>query len=125
MADSAEDLPDSLIGNLTIEIQFGSVLSLSGRADNFFDESNLAVAGALTLTTGELDRVGNPNLDATLVMTMVCELTDSDGHQMDLASQMEGDFIGAQHNAIGGAVFGRITSEGTIQDFDGSFIAAR
>lgn len=125
LANSNDDLPNSLIGNLTIEVKFGSVLSLTGRADNFFDETNAAVAGALTLSTGELNRSGNPNQDATLVMIMEGQLTDSDDHQMDLASQMEGDFIGAQHNAIGGAVFGRVTSEGAIQDFDGSFIAAR
>lgn len=125
LSNVSDDLPDNLIGNLTIDIQFGTALSVTGTATNFFDEDNNAVSGSLSLSGGQLDRTGNPNQDATFVLLADGLLTDDDGDQMDLASQLEGDFLGAQHNALGGAVFGRVTSGSSVQDFDGNFITAR
>ncbi len=126
LSNSSDTIPDSLIANLTIDVEFGATTFVaSGQATNFFDDANEPVTGSLVLAVGQLDRSGNPNDDATFTMTADGQLTTAGGDQFDISSRLEGDFLGAQHNALGGAALGRATAGGQLQDFDGSFIAAR
>ncbi len=100
-------------------------VSTIGRATIFCDENNNALSGSLVLSTGQLDRTGNPNNDATFATGLDGELEAQSGQIRSIETRLEGDFLGAQQNALGGALFGRASKGGTVQDIDGAFVAAR
>jgi len=100
-------------------------VSTIGRATNFCDENNNALSGSLVLSAGQLDRTGNPNNDATFATGLDGELEAQSGQIRSIETRLEGDFLGAQQNALGGALFGRACKGGIVQDIDGAFVAAR
>ena len=126
LANPNDDLPDELISNLDLAVDFdASGVNVTGVAENFFDEENHALSGSLAISAGALDRTGNPNLDATFTAQLTGTLTLNGGETLDIESRFEGDFLGPQYDALGGAVFGRVTFGGNVQDIDGRILAAR
>lgn len=126
LANTSDGITDSLTADLELQIGFTpSGVSVGGSVENFFDASDAPISGSLTLSAGALDRTGNPNDDATFQVSAQGQLTESDGDQLDFGSLLEGDFLGARHEALGGAVFGRVEHNGIAQDFDGGFITQR
>lgn len=125
-SNSSDSVIDRLTADLEISISFtASSAIVTGRADNFFDSSDIPMSGHLDLTAGFLDRAGNPNDDATFEALAGGLLTQNSGQEINLRTLLEGDFLGVDHHAIGGAVFGRGTVNGESQDFDGGFITKR
>lgn len=126
LADDDDSITDTLIGQIDMDVRFtSSSVSISGSVDNFVDDDNDALGGSLRLSNGSLNRSGNPNSDATLVISAAGTLTDDRGRDLDIGTQLEGDFLGNNHRAVGGEVLGSVTVNGRDQDFDGSFIAER
>ena len=111
-----------------LELQIGfrpSGVSVGGSVENFFDASDTLISDSLTLSADASDRSGNPNDDVTFQVSAQGQLTEADGDHLDLGLLLVGDFLGAQHEALGGAVFGRVEHNGLAQDFDGGFITQR
>ena len=77
------------------------------------------------MSNGSLDRTGNPADDATIGINLAGTLTDDADQDLVFGFALEGDFLGAEYNAVGGAALGRVTVDGVDQDFDGGFIAER
>lgn len=126
LANTGDSITDTLIGQIDMDVDFTSnSVRVSGSVGSFVDEDDDALSGSLTLGNGSLDRDGNPSNDATLVLTATGTLTDDRGRDLDIGTQLEGDFLGSGHAAVGGEVLGSVTVNGTDQDFDGSFIAER
>ena len=126
LSNGSDSLPDELIANLRLQVSFNpNNVSAGGSASNFFDENQDTLSGEVTLTSSNLDRTGNPNSDATFTASMSGNLSPKTGSDFGIAARLEGDFLGASHDALGGAVFGRATQDGELQDVDGRFIAAR
>ena len=126
LSNGSDDLTDTIVGDMSLRVGFTSTsATVSGNASNFRDDDNAAMDGSLTFANGSFDRDGNPNSDVTLTFTANGTLTDADGNALAFGTQMEGDFLGDRHNAVGGEVLGRVTHAGTTQNFDGAFIAER
>lgn len=126
LANSNDSITDTLIGQIDLDVDFTATsVNVSGSVDNFYDEDDDPLSGSLRLSNGSLDRDGSPSNDATLVLSASGTLTDDRGRDLELGTQLEGDFLGSDYNAVGGEVLGSVTVNGTDQDFDGSFIAER
>lgn len=126
LSNTSDTVPDSLIGTLSLNAGFtASSATLTGSVTNFVDENDADLSGSLVLSGGGLNRAGNPASDATLTVGAAGTLTDSTGQQLAIGVQLEGDFLGGAAGAIGGEVLGGVTVNGTDQNFDGGFIAAK
>ena len=126
LANSTDSVTDTLIGAMTVDVDFrATTVDVVGSVSDFVDSDDNALTGQLTLSAGSLDRGGNPSSDATLMMLANGTLRDAQGRDLIIGSQLEGDFLGAGHAAMGGAVLGSVQVNGIDQDFDGGFIAAR
>lgn len=126
LSNTTDNVTDSLIGALSLGVQFrATTVTVSGTVSDFVDSNDNALTGELTLSTGSLDRSGDPGSDATLLMRANGTLRDAQGQDLIIGTQLEGDFLGADHTAVGGEVLGGVTVNGVDQDFDGDFIAAR
>lgn len=126
LANTTDDITDTLIGVMTLNVGFtSSSAQFSGSVSGFVDSDENAVAGQLTLSAGSLDRGGNPASDATLLISANGTLQDAQGRSLEVGTQLEGDFLGAGHRAVGGDVLGSVRVNGVDQDFDGGFIAER
>lgn len=117
---------DSLIGRLTLEVDFtASSATFDGSATDFIDSRDDPLSGTLRVSGGSLNRDGNPANDATLRgISVAGTLREGDGTTLDVGVQLEGDFLGVGAEAVGGEAIGRVTVGTTSQDFDGGFIAA-
>lgn len=126
LSNTTDNVTDSLIGALSLGVQFrATTVTVSGTVSDFVDSDDNALTGELTLSAGSLDRGGDPGSDATLVMQANGTLRDAQGQDLIIGTQLEGDFLGTGHAAVGGEVLGGVTVNGVDQDFDGDFIAAR
>lgn len=126
LANTTDNITDTLIGAMTLDVRSAaSSVSVSGSVNDFVDSNDNDLSGQLSLTAGSLDRAGNPSSDATLMMTASGTLTDAQGRTLVMGTQLEGDFLGAGHAAVGGDVLGSVRVNGVDQDFDGGFIAER
>lgn len=126
LSNSSDTVTDSVTGQMTAQITLtDSGAQVGGQVRNFRDASNAPMTGNLTLSGGALDRDGNPQSDVTLTMSANGTLRDSAGRDLVFGTRLEGDFLGSSHNAVGGDALGRVTYNGTSQNFDGTFIAER
>ena len=126
LANSSDGLTDAIIGEMSLTVEFTiSSVNVSGSATNFFDDDGAPMTGNLTFSNGDLDRGGDPNSDATLTLTANGTLIDADTNSLVFGTELEGDMLGTDYSAVGGAVLGKVTHIGTIQDIDGTFIAER
>ncbi len=126
LANADDQLTDSMIGEMALTVTFNnSNVVVTGDASNFRDEDNAILTGTLVFSGGVFDRNGDPDADATFTMTANGTLVDDQGRPLVFGTQLEGDFFGTTYGAIGGDVLGRVTYNGSSQDFDGLFIAAR
>ena len=126
LSNDSDTITDSVIGSLNLEVGFNAGgASFGGSASGFVDEDDNDLAGNLTVSNGSLDRTGNPADDATIGINLAGTLTDDADQDLVFGFALEGDFLGAEYNAVGGAALGRVTVDGVDQDFDGGFIAER
>lgn len=126
LANTTDSVADILIGAMSLDVGFQtSTVQVSGSVSDFVDGDDNTLSGQLALTAGSLDRSGDPGSDATLLMTASGTLTDGQGRDLIIGTQLEGDFLSAGHAAVGGEVLGSVRVNGVDQDFDGGFIAAR
>ncbi len=125
LSDISDDVTDGLIGELQLEIAFAETDMVSGRATNFLDQRGNPVIGSIALTGGALNRDGDPNVDATFSFEGLGELTDTNGRNLELDVDFDGDFLGDQNAGIGGDVMGQVNVEGATQSFGGLFIASK
>lgn len=126
LANRNDSVTDTLIGAMTLNVGFrSSTVQVSGSVTDFIDADDAALSGTLALSAGSLDRGGNPSVDATLLMTASGTLRDAQGRNLEIGTQLEGDFLAFGHRAVGGDVLGSVRVNGADQDFDGGFIAAR
>ncbi len=126
LANTSDNITDSLIGELTVNVTFGAPsTTFSGAIDNFADESGDLIAGSLDLSGGAFDRNGNPSADPTIGITVNGNLTDTQARVLTFNGRLEGDFLGSTYSAMGGEFLGSVSVSGNNQNFDGGFIAER
>jgi len=126
LANTSDTITDSLIGEVTIAVAFGSSsTSLTGSIDNLVDQDGDEVTGSLTLSSGSFDRSGSPTSDPTIAIAVSGSLTDDLAQSLAINGQLEGDFLGTDHAAIGGEFFGTLQHNGNGQNIDGGFITER
>jgi len=126
LANTNDSLTDSLIGELSISVVFGSSFTtLSGNITDVVDQDGDPMTGTLDLSSGQFDRSGSPNADSTIGITVSGNLTDDTAQTLLIDGRLEGDFLGTGHPAIGGEFLGSVTSNGISQNLDGGFIAER
>lgn len=127
LSNGSDDITDSVIGSLTLEVGFNAGgASFGGTANGFVDADDNDLTGSLTVNGGSLNRAGNPADDATVDVVLAGTLTDTADNDLEFSSvTLEGDFLGSAYDAIGGAALGGVTVDGVNQDFDGGFIAER
>ena len=126
LANVADNVTDTVIGEMELAVSFTpSSASVSGSVTNFYDDDGAAMAGNLIFTDGRLDRGGDTSSDATFTLSADGSLTDANNQVLVFDTTLEGDFLGNNYDAVGGNALGRITHNGTSQNFDGTFIAER
>jgi hypothetical protein len=126
LANDSDDITDSVIGALTLDVDFNATgATFSGSATDFVGSDDTDLTGTLTVTGGELNRNGSPASDATIDVSLAGTLTDNAAHDLVFGFELEGDFLGSDYNAVGGEALGSVTVDGIDQDFDGGFIAER
>jgi hypothetical protein len=124
LSNDSDTITDSVIGSLNLEVGFNAGgASFGGSASGFVDEDDNDLTGNLTVSSGSLDRTGNPADDATIGISLAGTLTDDADQDLVFGFALEGDFLGSEYNAIGGAALGSVTVDGVDQNFDGGFIA--
>lgn len=117
---------ENIIGKLALNLVFSPYsTSVSGAVGNFSDSNNEPLSGQLELSHGALDRAGNPNTNATLTSRSIGSLTTAQGITLQFEVYLEGDLLGADHDAVGGNLVGGVTSENLVFSFDGYFIGER
>ncbi len=122
LSNTEDDVTDTLIGQMTVEVDFEAVDIVTGTASGFLDDNGDQMTGMLTLMGGYLDRDGNPNVDATFLFEGTGELVDIDGQTLVLDTDFGGDFLGATGDGIGGDFAGQVTADGESQSIGGLFI---
>jgi len=126
LANTTDQITDSVIGKMNMSVTFsGSSVGVSGAISEFRDAQNRIMTGQLDLTNAALDRNGNTATDATFTLSADGILRDAQNRALVFGTALEGDFLGDTYNAVGGDVLGRVTHNGSSQDFDGVFIAER
>lgn len=124
LSNSSDAITDNLIGALTLTTDFGSD-SFSGRIDTLRNTDDQPLTGQLSVSGGTFDRAGNPNSDSTLQVSLSGTVTDTGNRSLEIGAVLEGDFLGNGAEAVGGELLGTVTHNGTTQNIDGGFIAAR
>lgn len=125
LSNTPANLPNSLSGNVHLQVSFGSDFAISGTAENFLDDMGFPLAGSIILSDGQLNRLGNPTVDATLSFRGDGSLENRYSKQIEVSSVFQGDFIGITGEGIGGDVLGRVTSEGTDFRLAGVFVVEK
>lgn len=126
LANRSDAVTDSLLGVLNMRVGFTSTsVTVSGTVTGLSDARDTDLTGTLRLSNGALNRGGSPVNDATLTANVAGTLTDGAGRDLVLGVRLEGDFLGAVPDGVGGEALGAVTVNGVSQDFDGGFIAAR
>jgi hypothetical protein len=123
LSNTDDDVTDTMIGELSIQVSFSEQNMVSGVASSFLDENGNPMTGEISISGGVLDRAGDTAVDATFAFEGSGELVDLDGRAIQLDAAFEGDFLGESANGIGGDVLGQVTVDGTGQSFGGIFIA--
>lgn len=123
LANDTDSLPDSMIATLDLEVGFSPTqLDADGRAYDFLDENSNEINGELGIFGGELNRLGDPSVDATVGFSGAGTLSDSTGNEIEIITIFEGDFYGQDHQALAGAALGQASSSGNNQAISGYFI---
>jgi len=125
LANSTDTITDNIVGDLSINVSYGGSTSFTGSISDIVDEDGDALTGSLTLSSGSLNRSGSPTQDPTVAISISGSLTDGSAQTLNITGLLEGDFLGTSANALGGELLGTVTVNGTPQDIDGGFIAAR
>lgn len=122
LANLDDDLTDSFAGKLSLIVRFESDQMVTGIIQDVVDEDGNSLTGQLTLSGGNLNRSGNPNVDATFVFQGEGELTTNKQELILFDLEFEGDFLGSNNEGIGGDVLGRASTNNGSQAVGGLFI---
>lgn len=122
LANADDNLTDSISGEMTIDVDFGSSAIISGTVFGLIDDNSEAMSGQLTLSGGSLNRNGDPEVDATLVFEGDGVLVDVNSNSIGLDLVFEGDFLGSDATGIGGSILGQATTDQGNQSVGGIFV---
>ncbi|MDX8355598.1 hypothetical protein [Cognatiyoonia sp. IB215182] len=125
LSNTNDAVTDTLIGDLSVNVSFGDSSLISGVASGFLDENGDALDGTIILSAGELDRAGDPEVDATLTFEGSGELTSVSGDVLVFDADFAGDFLGEDYQGMGGEALAQVTVGGASQSFSGAFVASR
>ena len=125
LSNRSDDVTDTLIGELHLEVDFAASDMVTGSADGFLDDTGSALTGTLNLSGGSLDRDGDPNTDATFTFEGTGELVNAGGRTLVLLTTFEGDFLEENLSGVGGDVLGQVIVDGSTQSLGGFFIGTR
>lgn len=113
------------IGELELTADFSGAGSISGSATNFVNDDSGSYSGTLTVSNGVIDRAADlNNFDYTFNADIDGTLT-SGGDDFVVSGLMEGDFIGNDHEFIGGDVTGTVVTSEGVEVISGEFGAKR
>ena len=126
LLNSNDGLTDTIIDEMSLTVGFtNSSVNVLGSASNFRDEDVAPMTGILTFSNRDLDRGADITSDITLKLNANGTLTDADENDLIFGTQVQGDMLGTDYNAVGGFVYGVVTHNGAEQNIDGKFIAER
>ncbi len=125
LSNTTDDVTDTLIGQLHLNVSFEAGDMVTGEADGFLDDAGASLNGSVVLSQGSLNRGGDPNVDATFIFRGAGDLHDADGRTLTLSTVFEGDFLEDGYTAVGGDILGQVTVEGEDQNLGGLFIGTR
>lgn len=123
LSNTSDNVTDTLIGELSIDVNFAESDIVTGAAEGFLDENGLPLTGMLVLSNGTLDRAGDPNTDATFTFAGAGSLVDASGQTLNILANFEGDFLENNYSGVGGDFLGQIIVDGNAQSLGGLFIA--
>lgn len=121
LSGNPSTITDTLMGAVSMDVALtASTATITGTMDDFYDDDDNAVSGQLTISGGTFDRAGDPNADSTLNINFAGTLTDA-GQTLTVGGQLQGDFLGAGYEGVGGALLGQVNG----YEINGGFIAER
>ena len=113
----------SMAGTLNLAANFATD-GISGTADNFIDDADIAMTGTLVISNGILDRNANTAIEYTFSSLLAGTLAGG-GETYVISADLSGDFLGPSYDAVAGVIAGSAeTGFGTGYLF-GEFIAAQ
>lgn len=121
------DFRETYVGRMTINADFDAAApdTFTGGADKFVDSEDGPVAGRLNITFGALDRFADTTVDYQALIDLDGTLTDSSGVKLTVSSTADGDFWGANHEAMIGDVIGTMSSTYGNELIEGGYITQR
>lgn len=122
LSNTSDGITDTLIGDLSLQVDFAASNMVTGSAEGFLDENGAPLVGTLTLSNGSLDRDGDPNTDATFTFEGSGQLIDVAGQTLILSTNFEGDFLEDNYSGVGGDILGQVIVDGNVQSLGGIFI---
>lgn len=111
----------SMNGDMQLNVNFANQ-KISGRANNFVDQSDNAYSGTLSVSNSVMDRGADPTSGFTYLTDLKGRLTGN-GQTLDIDAGLSGDFRGAQPGATTGIVQGTVAGPGGAGFLYGDFIA--
>lgn len=111
----------SLAGTLTLSADFAGSL-ISGDVRGVSDAGEHYYPGTLLISAGAIYRGADTAIDYTFTADMNGTL-QAPGGDLAVDGIIDGDFLGASHQAVSGAVLGTVTGAGSIGIIFGDFLA--
>ena len=124
-SNTDDDITDTLIGDLSLQVVFDAPEMVSGSVGNFLDDRGNSMSGSLVLSGGVLDRGGDPDIDATFTFDGSGDIIDNGGRSISVTAAFAGDFLKDGYTGVGGDVQGQAIVNGLSQSFGGLFIASQ
>ena len=124
LSDTTDRIFDRAACRVNIDVTFDGS-TIVGSAQSFVDGNGIGIAGQLDISSGTIDRMGDPNVEATVGFEMSGQLTDNLIGEVDFALDFDGDFFGDQLDALGGSISGIATAGSTEQLVGGALISEK
>ena len=124
LADDATD-PTVLVGDLTLEVDFGTTSPIMGEASDFVDNRDGRYQGSLDITGSQIlyDRDG---VDEQLVtFGLEGDLMAPDGDTLDVEGNAGGNFHGDGVEYLAGEHSGTVVRDGQVIGYGGGFARER
>ncbi|MGR3342331.1 MAG: hypothetical protein ACU0DI_03755 [Paracoccaceae bacterium] len=113
----------SMAGALNLVANFAAD-SISGSANNFYDDADNSMTGSLVISNGVLDRAANTAIEYTFSSVLAGTLAGG-GENFVISADLSGDFLGPSFGAVVGVIAGTATTGFGSGYLFGEFIAAQ
>jgi hypothetical protein len=120
-----EDEFDTM-GRLELRVDFDGVGdAVTGEVTEIVDLEGVEYTGQLDISRGVIDRDIDPETEWTFGADLEGTIEDEDGQDWRMEAEIDGHFLGAGHEAVGGVVDGEACTAELCTGMGGGFIAER